>query len=183
MKMDKAQLLKELKNLTTEHLAYVEQLNTHTDNKLRFRIAEGSWNTLECLEHLNYYGNFYLPEINNRISIAKQNKEEVTFKSGVLGNYFAKSMWPTEKLNTMNTFKIMNPLGYELTNSTVAETIKQLKQILSILDTVENYSLTNIKTSISISKWIKLRLGDTLRVIIYHNERHMRQIKRTLANQ
>lgn len=182
MKMDKAQLIKDLRNLTTEHLTYIEQLSTRTDKELTYRTAEGSWNTLECLEHLNYYGNFYLPEINTRISKAKEKKTEVIFKSGVLGNYFAKSMWPEEKLNTMNTFKSMNPIGNQLTNSTVSESIKQLKEILSILDTVENYSLTKIKTSISISKWITLRLGDTLRVVIYHNERHMRQIKRTLAS-
>lgn len=38
-----------------------------------------------------------------------------------------------------------------------------------------NKDLGKIKTSISISKWIKLKLGDTFRVIIYHNERHIVQ--------
>jgi hypothetical protein len=34
-----------------------------------------------------------------------------------------------------------------------------------------------IKTSISISSFIKLRLGDTLRLVVYHNWRHLIQAK------
>ena len=36
------------------------------------------------------------------------------------------------------------------------------------------------KTAISISKLIKLRLGDTFRVLIYHNERHIKQAERAI---
>ena len=46
--------------------------------------------------------------------------------------------------------------------------------ILSSLD------LNKIKTAISISKWIKLKLGDTFRVVVYHNERHIKQANKIL---
>src|SRR5690606_41809639 len=46
---------------------------------------------------------------------------------------------------------------------------------LQLLEASKRVDLTQVKTSISISKWIKLRLGDTLRVVIYHNRRHIVQ--------
>jgi len=46
------------------------------------------------------------------------------------------------------------------------------------LDVCAKVDIGKTKTAISISKWIKLKLGDTLRVVIYHNQRHMAQAKR-----
>jgi hypothetical protein len=39
----------------------------------------------------------------------------------------------------------------------------------------QKVDLTKVKTAISLSKFIKLRLGDTLRFLVYHNERHILQ--------
>ena len=41
-------------------------------------------------------------------------------------------------------------------------------------------NLTKVKTSITISNWIKLRLGDTFRFVIHHNLRHVVQAKNLL---
>ncbi len=49
-----------------------------------------------------------------------------------------------------------------------------------LLEQSRDTNLTKIKTSISISKWIKLRLGDTFRIVIYHNLRHITQVKKIL---
>jgi hypothetical protein len=47
-----------------------------------------------------------------------------------------------------------------------------------LLDKAKNVSLGKTKTGISISKLIKLKLGDTFRFVIYHNIRHIEQAKR-----
>ena len=44
----------------------------------------------------------------------------------------------------------------------------------------KNVNLDKIKTAISISKLIRLKLGDTFRVLIYHNERHIKQAEKVL---
>ena len=134
---------------------------------------------LECIEHLNLYGDFYLPEIENRI---RQSKYPATsnFKSGWLGNYFAKSMLPREKLNKMKTFKDKNPLGSQLDKSTLDRFTQQQKKTLDLLDKARKVSLNHTKTSVSISKWITLKLGDTFRVVIYHNQRHLVQAANVL---
>ncbi|GJQ05611.1 hypothetical protein [Capnocytophaga canimorsus] len=37
--------------------------------------------------------------------------------------------------------------------------------------------MTQLKTKISISRFLRLRLGDTLQFVVYHNQRHMEQVQ------
>lgn len=47
--------------------------------------------------------------------------------------------------------------------------------MLEILKNATSVNLNKTKTGISIAPWIKIKLGDTLRVVILHNQRHMEQ--------
>ncbi|MEG0916594.1 MAG: DinB family protein [Myroides sp.] len=174
-------LINELIELTNEHLAFAESLLLKTDTELNKRLTNESWSVLECLKHLNLYGNFYLPEIKNRIETST-TKATTEFKSGWLGNYFAQSMLPKEKLNKMKAFKSMNPIHSSLSKNTVTIFIDQQKQLLDLLNASRNVNLNKVKTSISITTLIKLKLGDTFRFLIYHNKRHVIQAQRVLAN-
>jgi len=174
-------LLNELVELTKEHLAFAEGLLLKTNAELNKRLTNESWSTLECLEHLNLYGNFYLPEIKNRIE-RSNTKETTEFKSGWLGNYFAQSMLPKEKLNKMKAFKSMNPIHSSLSKNTVTVFIDQQKQLLDLLNAARLVNLNKVKTSISITTLIKLKLGDTFRFLIYHNKRHIVQAQKVIAN-
>lgn len=179
--MSTTALLEELKHKTGEHLKYAGTLLLMPEKELNFRISEDSWSVLECLEHLNRYGNFYIPEITQRISSSK-TASKPDFKPGVLGNYFAKSMLPKEKLNTMKTLKAMNPIHSELNKEVVDEFVNQQQQLLDLLEKAGFVDLEKTKTAISISKLITLKLGDTFRFVIYHNERHIVQAQRILKN-
>lgn len=179
MKIPTLQLIDELKKITEENIQFAENLLNETDEKLNFRLSEKSWSILECIEHLNRYGKFYIPEISKRIENSSTKSTEI-FSSGILGNYFANSMLPKEKLNTMKTFKSMNPIHSKLDKSVLNEFIAQQKQMIDLLNEAKNIDLNKVKTSISISNLIKLKLGDTFRFVIYHNLRHIRQAKRNL---
>lgn len=169
-------LIKELTEITKENINAVQTLKKLTDKELNYKETNDSWSVLECIEHLNRYGDFYIPEIKQQVE--KSNvKSSDEFKSGFLGNYFAKSMLPKEKLNKMKTFKSMNPLNSSLERHILDKFIDQQEEIVKLLALSKQVNLTKIKTSISISKLIKLRLGDTFRVLIYHNLRHIIQAK------
>ncbi|MGE8553159.1 MAG: DinB family protein [Chryseobacterium jejuense] len=181
MKISTEALLDELKSRAGHHLQYAETLLLKPENELNFRITSDSWSTLECLEHLNRYGDFYIPEISRRISSSKTTPKS-DFKPGILGNYFAKSMLPKEKLNKMKTLKAMNPIHSQLNKEVVNEFIKQQQQLLDLLEKARYTNLEKTKTAISISKLITLKLGDTFRFVIYHNARHMAQAESVLKN-
>ncbi len=179
MKVANSTLIAELINLTKDHLNQSIQFLQLENQELNWKATPTQWSILECIEHLNRYGEFYLPEISQRLQNAPQLSSDtpLIFKSGWLGSYFAEAMLPRKKLNKMKTFKSMNPLGSQLDKSTLETFIDQQKQMLQLLNLAQNVDLTRIKAAISISKWIKLRLGDTLRVVIYHNQRHIVQAK------
>lgn len=175
------QLLDELKAMTQKHLEIVTGLQSLQDADLQHRPHFQSWNALECTEHLNRYAAFYHPEIEKRIN-QSGTRPGTTFKSGWLGNYFAKAMLPREQLNKMKTFRSMNPVHEHLTRQALARLKDNLQQLLQLLDKSGNINLGKVKTSISISPLIKLKLGDTFRVVIYHNERHLQQAMKATGN-
>lgn len=179
--MKTAALLAELTDLVKSHIQFAEQLKALSDEDLNLRLSAGSWNILECLEHLNLYGNFYLPEIESRISQSKTGATE-EFKSGWLGNYFALSMLPKEKLNKMKTFKNMNPIHRTVSREVLVAFIQQQQKLLGLLNKASLVNLTKVKTAISITSLIKFRLGDTFRFVIYHQVRHILQAQRVLKS-
>lgn len=172
-------LLADLIERTRQHLNAAEHYKSLTDEQLNWRQTEGSWSVLECLEHLNLYGDFYLPEIQSRITNSRFTAEK-NFNSGMLGNYFAQSMLPKEKLNKMKTFKDKNPLGSLLDKRTINRFIEQQKKMLVLLEKARKVSLNRTKTRISIPLPVRLKLGDTFRFVIYHNYRHIAQAERVL---
>ncbi len=164
---------------TKKNIKEVELLKENDLQTLTRKRNEKSWSILECLEHLNLYGDYYLPEIEKKINNSNKSSES-EYKSGILGNYFAKSMLPKEKLNKMKTFKDKNPLNSKLDKSVIDKFLQQQIKLLDLLTLSKNVSLNKVKIQTSISSFIKLRLGDTFQFIINHNLRHLKQIERIL---
>lgn len=181
MKIKSEDLINDLIKRTQQTLKQTQQLKKLPLEILNKKSAPESWSALECIEHLSLYGDFYLPEIEKKIQ-QSNSKPSPFFRSGILGNYFAKSMLPKEQLNKMKTFKDKNPLGSKLDLSTLDRFIAQQQKTIQLLHQAKSVSLTKTKTAISISKWIKLRLGDTFRVVIYHNQRHLAQATKAINN-
>lgn len=179
MKITSTDLISELEEKTNYILTESRKILALTDNQLNYRTSPNSWSALECFEHLNLYGRFYLKEINKRMNENHKPGERV-FKSGVLGNYFANSMLPSEKMKPMKTFSNMNPINSSLDKKVLEEFIQQQEEMLRLLKIARNKNLGKIKCGITISKLIKLKLGDTFRFVINHNERHLVQAKKSI---
>lgn len=181
MKVKSETLIAELTEMTKQHISFAAALKEKSDIQLNWKVNQESWSILECLEHLNLYGDFYIPEIEKVIQNSKSKSESI-FKSSIIGNYFAESMLPKEKLNKMKTFKDKNPLNSFLDRNAIDRFINQQIKFLELLDKARTISLNKEKTSISITVLIKLRLGDTFRFVISHNIRHLKQIEK-IVNQ
>ena len=185
MEIMQATLLSELIEQTQQIKIKAESWLNLSPQSLRIRPDETSWNVLECLEHLNKYGDFYLREIEQQLLAAKHPAQpQEIFKSGWLGNYSVNLMLPNrKKTTTMKAPKTMNPIHSDLPDSTLGRFIKQQASMLQLLEMAKKVSLRKNKTAISLSKFIRFRLGDTFRFVIYHNERHIAQAERVLAMQ
>lgn len=174
MKIPSEKILQDLIERTRININHAEKFKTLSIEKLNWKAEKESWSILECLEHLNLYGDFYTPEITKRIESSKTFPNK-SFKSGLLGNYFAKMMLPSENINKMKTFKDKDPIGSQLDKTVIDNFISHQEKLLTLLNKSRQIDLNKTKTAISISKFIKLKIGDTFRIVIYHNERHIVQ--------
>lgn len=142
------------------------------------------WSAAQCLEHLNSYGHYYLPEIEKAIDSAKRKGLEAIdeFKTGLLGNYFTQLMLPKEgKIRKMRAPQNHHPTAHLDAHKVVAEFIDQQERILKLLEKARRVNLEETRVPISIAKFIKLKLGDVFMFLIAHNYRHIIQAEKTLG--
>jgi hypothetical protein len=175
--MQSENLIQTLIEQTRQIINQIEKLKNYDLPTLTWKENETSWSIIECIEHLNLYGDFYLPQMENKIK-SSNTKNETEFKSGFLGNYFAKSMLPKEKLNKMKTFKDKNPLNAKLDVSVIDKFINQQIKLLDLLNQSRSVSLNKIKIQTSISSLLRLKLGDAFQFFINHAIRHLKQIEK-----
>ena len=183
MKISSAKLIEEMIAITEHSRNAAEKFKSLDNFHLNFKQNPPSWSILECIEHLNLYGDFYLPEIGKQLINQKNANKSTFFKSGILGNYFANLMKVQNgKIRKMKSPKDKDPSTSELNFTTIDRFLKQLNLLKSLLHQAESVDLTKTKTAISLSPLIKLRLGDTLRFFVFHIERHLLQASRVLEN-
>lgn len=148
-----------------------------------YKAAPKKWSANQCLQHLNSYGNFYLPAIKKAIANANKTEAKPNFKSGWLGNYFTNLMQP--KADGSLPKKMQSPKNHQpQTNSeshlVIAEFIEQQEQLLELLEIAKKVDLNNVKVPISIAPFIKLKLGDVFMFLVAHNQRHILQAEKAI---
>ncbi|MFY7899118.1 MAG: DinB family protein [Chitinophagaceae bacterium] len=175
--MQSSILIEKLISQTQQNILTVQQLQKQNQAYLSWKENSETWSILECIEHLNRYSDFYLPQIAQKIAQSSHGFE-ATFNSGWLGGYFAKTMLPKEKLNKMKTFKDKNPLNAIISVSVLDTFVQQQTTLLSLLQQSKKVSLNKIKIETTLSKYLKLNLGDTFQFFVNHIIRHLYQIER-----
>lgn len=78
--------------MTDEAIVRAERLKQLSERELNYKENPEQWSILECFEHLNRYGDYYLPEIEKSILQNKSKGSVPPFRSGVIGNWFANLM-------------------------------------------------------------------------------------------
>jgi hypothetical protein len=184
MQINKKQLLEDLLNRTEVATNTVKQFKGLSTEQLNFRASDQEWSILECIEHLNLYGDFYLPEIEKQILAQSKTLKSKIFKSGLIGNYFANLMQVNNgKVRKMKSPKDKNPVNSRLNIVTIDRFLKQQEMLKSLLQQARYVDLTKTKTAISLTPLIRLRLGDTFRFFVYHIERHIWQASKVPVGQ
>ena len=171
-------LIGELIEINRQNIIDVESFLQMPIEELKWKFDSKSWSILECIAHLNLYSEFYLPELKRAIN-KNIKPSSYLFYPGYVGDYFVKTIQYKQKLNKMKTALPMDPIGSILSKEVLRHFIYEQEQVIDLLIDAKDVNLNKIKTSISISKWIKLKLGDTFRFVVYHNQRHIYQAIKT----
>jgi hypothetical protein len=176
MRLHRETLIEELLKQSQESSMNVLKFKSLSVEQLNFKENPERWSILECIEHLNRYGEFYLPELERRILDSQPDPSAATFNSGMIGNYFANLMKVNNgKMTKMKTPRDKNPANSLISVTALDKFLKQQERLESLLQQSRKMNLQKVKCSISLTPLIKLRLGDTFRFFINHIERHVYQ--------
>ncbi len=130
MQIENNQLIDDLLQRMDKCTRSVKGFEVLSVDQLQFKTGE-RWSILECLEHLNLYGDFYLVEIEKRIMTNPRKNTSTKFKSGILGNYFANLMEVKEgKITKMKSPKDKNPSNKNLSITTINRFLKQQQRLV-----------------------------------------------------
>lgn len=162
----------------------IQQLKTkfsnYSENQLNWKPNASAWSLAEIFAHLNAYATFYHQTLNDRIDRTRFRVPRINYTSSPLG----KSAWMSMKLgNARNVKRKFNaPKEYNpsenpalVTGNEIATLLAAQQEFLSIIEKSVAVNLKKVKVPISISKLVRLRLGDALLFVAYHNDRHIQQ--------
>lgn len=188
MKHHVENLLDELRDITLDVKSDASQvLGNSSAVQFTSKPTPERWSAAECLEHLNRYGDFYLPAIESAIArAAGRYPPREKYRSSWLGNSFAKSMRLNEHqevVRGMNSPKDKNPNQSGLRNDVLLSFMDQQESYLRLIEAARSLDVSAVRVPISIARFVRLKLGDILQVVIYHNQRHMEQAKRAIKGQ
>ncbi|KAA5546494.1 DinB family protein [Adhaeribacter rhizoryzae] len=179
--VNKEQFLSRLENKVESHLQEAIRVFQNINEETLLRPAtNGGWSIAQCLDHLNSYGQYYLPYIQKGLNKNINLVNPDTFQSSWLGNYFTRLIDPETGKKKQKSAKIHQPAHNLDAHAVVAEFIQQQETLLAYIKQSRQVDLNKIKIPVSILKWIKLNLGDVLQFLIAHNERHLQQAKQNL---
>ena len=140
------------------------------------------WSIAQVFEHLIITQQIYLRHIGNALTEAPINGKE-EFTSGWLGDLIYEKIMPRSDgtIFTIKSPRLLHPSTGTLVGKEVLNNfMKQLDELDHVLELSTYVDLQKIKIPLSISKFIKLRLGDSLRFLVAHNERHLLQAQKVL---
>jgi len=153
-----------------------------TDQQLISSPGEGKWSIAEIFGHLNITHDRYVRVILPRITKAPDVKAE-HFSSSWLGEWLYRKIMPRAD---GSVFKLKAPRNSHAVKEGL-NGVDELHSFLHQCDAIDDIlrhattkDLNAIKIPFSFSRLLHLRLGDNLRYIVAHNERHLLQAHRVM---
>lgn len=169
-------------DITKENLSHVDKwMHKLSEKQLNWRPNPGVWSVVEVLSHLNSYSRYYHPAFKNKIKNTRFRNTKEDFVSSPLG----RAAWKSMKLGRLNNIKrkFKAPKGHNptidsnmISDSEVSNFKDNQNELIDIFELSSQVNLRKVKVPISISKIVRLKLGDALLFVVYHNQRHMQQI-------
>jgi hypothetical protein len=184
--MKTTELIQEIKSITQANLESLRSSFLLLNNQQKnWKINENSWSISEVFAHLNHYATFYHSAFIERIGKTRFTTPSEVFISSPLGRSAWKSMKLGNAKNLKRRFKSPKASNPRFSSNILTENStdlfeQNLLELQLIIESAEKVNLKKVRIPISISQIIRLRLGDALLFVVYHNERHVQQALNTL---
>jgi len=153
-----------------------------TDQQLTFNPAPNKWCIAEVFGHLNIAHDGYIRGMLSRVTLAPDVKME-SYRSGWLGDWLYNRIMPR---SDGSVFKIPSPRRLHARkegldgHDELQRFLQQCDALDDILHHVSTKDLQRIRIPFTVSRFVQLQLGDMLRYLVAHNERHLLQAHRVM---
>jgi hypothetical protein len=180
------ELLQSLQQQVREIILTTQQsLQVQPPARLLQQPAPGKWSAAECLDHLNVYNSRYIAAITAAMEMSRQKGviPRPVFTSSWLGNYFTNLMAPKPDGSISSRMKSpanARPAAHLDAADVLARFIGYQQQWLDLLEKAQETDLHKTKVPTTLSRMLKLSLGDTFRFNIAHEQRHLLQALRAV---
>jgi len=176
------QLISSLTEDVQQFTRHLLQLQCETASVLERQPAPDKWSIAQVLDHLNRYGQYYLPRLESALQKAAPGRED--YKPGWLGDYFTRLMQPGA--DGVIAKKMKAPKGYRPPykqdgKHNVALALEQQAHLMTLLEQATTKDMASVRIPISLSPVLRLKAGDTFRFLVAHQNRHLVQIRQALA--
>ncbi len=161
------------------------EFRPQTDAQLRWQPAPDRWSIVECLQHLNLAERFYIRNIQHKVDalgMVSVQPVDQTLESDWIGRAMLYAVDPAMNIK-LPTLGMISPRRPDELNPT--EVLNQFVELQStlhhLLDKAVYLDWNQDKVMTMYGNWLKIRLGDALRMLVAHTERHMNQAMRVRA--
>lgn len=186
--MTTSELFEEVRQITEQNIKITrERLMQLSEVQRNWKKDQHSWSINEIFSHLNQYADYYHKAFKRKIEKTRFREPRENFISSPLGRSAWKSMKLGNARNIKRRFKAprtYNPsLHPEMVKGNDLETfLNGQVELLGIFESAKAINIRKAKIAISISKIVRLRFGDALLFVVYHNERHLQQALNLLGH-
>lgn len=171
--------LESLRGTAEEVVAGTERLATGlSDSQLVWKPAPERWSIAECFAHLVATGDVYYPRARRAIeeTRARGLKRTREFRPSWFGRKFIEAAGPQGK-RRLRAFKVFRPAPAP-PPGTWRTFVEQQRTLFDLLRDADGLDLTAVKVPSPVSRFLALRLGECLTMLVRHEQRHLLQAER-----
>lgn len=160
-----------------------------TVQQLNWREAPHKWSILECIAHLNYVADFYFPPTLKALEHAKSkgSTPQKNFTRGWLGHYYVSKMrlqqdnLPKKNIEAPQKYVPVLDINEQLDKKEVFDQfVANQKTLARIIAESKTINIEKTRVYAAFFNLVSVRLGDMLKILVYHDERHVVQAQRVL---
>ncbi|AUD02861.1 DinB family protein [Spirosoma pollinicola] len=158
------------------------EFSSLTDEQLRWKPAPDKWSIVECLQHLNLAERFYIRNIQHKVDalgFIQTAPVDQSLESDWIGKAFLYVVDPQIKIKVPAPGTVRPRSASDLLPADVMTQFVDLQTLLhTLLDKAVYLDWNQEKVMSLFGNWLKIRVGDAIRMLVAHTERHMKQAMR-----
>lgn len=172
-----------IKSTEVVNLTITAEFRNLTLNQLNRKPSEESWSIAECIEHLIITNYLYFNALSDAIGADKslESDSKNVFRHTITGRLMMRYLNPDsdKKLPTTGTLK---PAQSRFGSDVFDRFSEISKKLIALAEQFRTINLSSVKFHSPVSSFIRLNAGDALVILMYHDRRHLNQMKEILQH-